>query len=462
MPGRSVKAAYMCGVLVGFSCLLNNGSYAADLAPVPTKAPPNYYPDADFWTRPYLFGDLGRTRLKEQGIDLSLTLVDEAVTNAAGGIKHNSAQAGQLALQAKFDMAKLAGIQGGMVGLTMTDRFGQNENATAQIPALLLTNEVFGRGNIVRMTEFYYDQKLFNGFLELKGGRLPVGSDFQFGNCDFINLSFCGGQLGDILGGYVFNWPVSQWGGVAKFNVARDLQWSVGVYDANPNYLTTEDAAVYALPGIPSSSRAAGTLGITELTWRPTIWGPLTGTWRLGAWYDNASTIDGGLPGIVTTIPGMDNSVPAQNLGDQRGRYGFYESIFQRLTVDGPGNQGWYTFLNSTFGDHRTSFEDYQISWGVQHKGTFASRPLDEIAFAIGTTHVNSAVIANPNAGGNEVPIEAWYGWQATGWLNLKFDVQYVINPGGRGYIVPLGAPAGNFVKTDNAWVFGLRTTVNF
>lgn len=457
MPGRSQKTAYMCGLVVVASSLLSSGVQAADLV---TKAPPpNYYPDADFWTRPYLFGDLGRTRLKQQGIDLSLTLVDEAVANATGGIKHNSAQAGQLAFGAKFDMAKLAGIQGGLVGLTMVQRFGQNENTTAQIPALLLTNEVFGRGNILRMTEFYYDQQLFNGFLELKGGRLPVGSDFQFANCDFVNLSFCGGQLGNILGGYVFNFPVSQWGGVAKFNVAKDLQWSVGIYDANPNYLTQSDAGVYALPGIPDSSPASGTLGITELTWRPN-WGPLSGTWRLGAWYDNASTIDGFLPGIVATIPGMDNTVPAQNLGNQRGRYGFYESIFQRLTADGPGKQGWYTFLNTTVGDHRTSFDDYEVSWGVQHKGTFASRPNDEIAFAVGTTHVNSAVIANPNAGGNEVPIEAWYGWQATGWLNLKFDLQYVINPGGRGYIVPLGQT--NFVKTDNAWVYGLRTTVNF
>ena len=167
----------------------------------------------------------------------------------------------------------------------------------------------------------------------------------------------------------------------------------------------------------------------------------------------NASTIDGGLPGIITTIPGV-GGVPDQNLGDQRGRYGFYESILQRLTADGPTNQGWYVYLNSSFADHRTSFQDYQIALGFKHTGTFASRPDDEVGFAVGTTHVNSAALS-PNAGGNEVPIEAWYGLQATGWLNLKFDVQYVINPGGRGFNA-----AG--VKTDDAWVLGLRTVVKF
>jgi porin len=380
-------------------------------------------------------------------------LVDEAVTNASGGTKTNSAQAGQLVFGAKFDLAKLAGIQGGMIGLTMVDRFGQNENTLANIPALQLTNEVFGRGDILRMTEFYYSQKLFDGRLELKGGRLPVGSDFFFGQCEFVNLTFCGGQPGNILGGYIFNFPVSQWGGVAHYNLTKELQISVGVYDANPNYLTTSDASIFALPGIPSSSPADGVLTVGELTWRGPTFNGLPGVWRLGGWYDDASTIDGGLPGnIVAVIPSV-GGVPGQVLGDQRGRYGVYESILQQLTAEG-GQKGWYAFLNSSFGDHRTSFQDYQIAAGVKHTGTFATRPDDEVGFAVGTSHVNSAALT-PNAGGNEVPIEAWYGWQATGWLNLKFDAQYVINPGGRGF-------TADGVKTDNAWILGLRTTVKF
>src|SRR6266567_4733690 len=438
---RSVNTARVWGVGIALSSLLSGGAYAADLL---TKAPPIPYAEADdFWTRPYLFGDLGRTKLKEQGVDLSLQLGDEAVTNLTGGTHRVATQAGQLTFQAKFDMAKLAGVPGGL--------FGHNLNDEAGIPALQLTNEVFGRGNILRLTELYYSQKLFDDRLELKGGRLPVGSDFFFGLCEFINLTFCGGQPGNIQGGYVYNWPVSQWAGVVHYKLAPEFMISVGVYDANPNYLTTSDPAIYFLPGIPASSRASGVLVPVELVWAPRA--PLTGTWRLGGWYDSASTIDGGLPGTTAAIPGV-GGVPDQNLGDQRGRYGIYESILQRLTVDGPDAQGWYTFLNSTFADHRTSYQDYQIALGFRHTGTFSWRPEDEVGFAVGTTHVNSAALS-PNAGGNEVPLEAWYGWQATGWLNLKFDAQYVINPGGRGYNA-----AG--VKTDNAWVLGLRTVVHF
>jgi len=449
MLRRSVGAARVCGVGIALSFLLASGVHAADLY---TKAPPA--PDAaadDFWTRPYLFGDLGRTKLKEQGISLGLTLGNESVGNLSGGNGNTAANAGQLWFGAKFDMAKLAGIQGGLIGLTLVDRFGHNLNDDAGIPALQLTNEVFGRGNILRLTELYYSQKLFDDRLELKGGRLPVGSDFFFGPCEFINLTFCGGQPGNIQGGYIYNWPVSQWAGVVHYNLTKELKFSVGVYDANPQYLTTSNPGIYMLPGFPASNPATGVLVPVELTWGPS--GRLDGTWRFGGWYDNASTIDGGLPGIIATIQSF-GGVPAQNLGDQRGRFGVYESILQRLTVDGASGQGWYTFLNTTVADHRTSFQDYQIAGGVKHIGTFAWRPKDEVGFAVGTTHVNSAALT-PNAGGNEVPIEAWYGWQATGWMNLKFDLQYVIDPGGRGFNA-----AG--VKTDNAWVVGLRTEVHF
>ncbi|CCE09295.1 putative carbohydrate-selective porin, OprB family (fragment) [Bradyrhizobium sp. STM 3843] len=313
------------------------------------------------------------------GISLALTLGDEAVTNVSGGSRKTSANAGQLWFEAKFDMEKLAGIKGGMFAFTYVDRFGDNLNTEAGIPALQLTNEVFGRGNIVRLTEFYWQQKLFDDRLVLKGGRLPVGSDFFFGLCEFINLTFCGGQPGNIQGGYIFNWPVSQWGGVAHYNITKELQLSVGVYDANPQYLTTSDAGIYAAPGIPSSRPGAGVLVPVELVYAPS--GPLNGTWRFGGWYDNASTIDGGLPGIITVIPGV-GGVPDQNLGDQRGRFGVYESILQRLTVEGPKAQGWYTFLNTTVADHRTAFQDYQIAWGVKHTGTFSFRPDDEVGFA--------------------------------------------------------------------------------
>jgi porin len=144
MLHRSVNTARVCGVGIALASLLSGGAHAADVL---TKAPPVPYAETDdFWTRPYLFGDLGRTKLKEQGIDLGLTLGNESVGNLSGGDRNTAANAGQLWFGAKLDMGKLAGIQGGTIGLTLVERFGSNLNAEAGIPALQLTNEVFGRG----------------------------------------------------------------------------------------------------------------------------------------------------------------------------------------------------------------------------------------------------------------------------------------------------------------------------
>ena len=142
MLRRFVNTARVCGVGIALSSLLGGAVHAADFS---TKAAPVPYAEDDFWTRPYLFGDLGRTQLKERGIDLGLTLGNESVGNVTGGSRNTAANAGQLWFGAKFDMGKLAGIQGGTVGLTLVDRFGKNLNTEADIPALQLTNEVFGR-----------------------------------------------------------------------------------------------------------------------------------------------------------------------------------------------------------------------------------------------------------------------------------------------------------------------------
>src|SRR6478752_7231805 len=244
MLRRFINTAGVCGVGIAFSSLFCGGVHAADFS---TKAAPVPYAADDFWTRPYLFGDLGRTRLKEQGIDIGLTLGNESVGNLSGGSRNTAANAGQLWFGAKLDMGKLAGIPGGTVGLTLVDRFGNN----------------------LRLTQLYYSQKLFDDRLELKGGRLPVGSDFFFGLCEFINLTFCGGQPGNIQGGYIYNWPVSQWAGVVHYKIAPEFTVSVGVYDANPGYLTTSDPGVYFLPGIPASNRASGVMVPVELVWAP-------------------------------------------------------------------------------------------------------------------------------------------------------------------------------------------------
>jgi porin len=49
-----------------------------------------------------------------------------------------------------------------------------------------------------------------NDFISWKAGRMGVGGDFAAFSCDYQNLTFCGADIGNIAGGYIFNWPISQ------------------------------------------------------------------------------------------------------------------------------------------------------------------------------------------------------------------------------------------------------------
>ena len=439
-----------------FAMFASAAAFAGDLGSADSHSFKDPAPDDDFLTRPYLFGDWGgtRTRLRGMGIDVTFSGVNETVGNVSGGRKNIIQQASQFALGAKFDMDKLAGWQGGTFNITLSDRFGHSHAEDAHIPALQLDNEVFGRGNIVRLTELYYQQKLFGDQVQIKGGRLPVASDFFFQHCDFLNLSLCGGQPGNLLGDYIYNWPVSQWAGIVKFNLPQDFAFQVGVYDRNDKYLDTRpDIAL--LPSWPSDSQ--GALVPLELQWKPRIGNLQPGDWRVGGWFSTEDAQDvakdiNGDPFLVTQLPAVIDS----------GRSGFYFSFLQPLTSDPTGadpKYGLSVFVNGSFGDQETSFLDRQISIGLIQHATFPWRPNDEIAFGYSQTHVNSRVADAEAAAGlatqdTEHVFEVWYGIQATGWLNIHLDAQWIHNPG--------GFSESENPDADDAVVLGAKTSVQF
>ena len=135
--------------------------------------------------------------------------------------------------------------------------------------------------------------------LNSRAAAFQSAPDFFFGLCEFINLTFCGGQPGNIQGGYIYNWPVSQWAGVVHYKIApgfpvvgRCLRRQSGLSDdVRPRHLL--------LAWHPCLDPRQGVMVPVELVWAPRA--PLTGTWRFGGWYDSASTIDGGLPGVFSS-----------------------------------------------------------------------------------------------------------------------------------------------------------------
>jgi porin len=402
-----------------------------------------------------LTGDWGglRSRLNDQGIALSLIYTSEAADNPRGGDAEKAAYADEWAFGATFDLQKLAGLTAAKVHITISDRNGRDLDETADLHTLMAVQEIYGRGQTWRLSEFWYQQGWFDDRWVWKVGRLPVGENFGSFSCNFQNLTFCGSQPGSVRGDYWYNYPVSQWATRVDIALNRLLKLNVGIYQVNPTYISNSWAAHNGvLPDFPSGT--TGALIPVEADLTPSAW-VLPGDYKLGVWYETSTLSDvyfdiNNQPLVLTGAPALP----------RHGSEGAYLSFVQQVSGV-PHAQGAQVFLNVTQADERTSPAlDRQVALGVQYKGIVAARKNDTLGLAWGTSHVNSRVAADERLmddyTASRVPVqtseydaELFYGWTPFPFVTLRPNLQYVVHPGGS-------------QAYDNELVVGLKTTLKF
>jgi len=400
-----------------------------------------------------LTGDCGglRSKLSKGGLDLTGGYTNETATNVSGGLHHDAAQTGQFSLGVTGDAQKLFGIEGGTFQATVTYRQGDNLVSRAGLNTLLQVQEVYGRGETTRLTEFWWDQQLGGG-VDVKFGRLPAGGDFSSFSCDYMNGSFCGAPVGNIAGDFWYNWPVSQW--AARVRVQHgDLYAQAGVYEVNPKNLDNGFT-------LGHFSGAAGVMTPVEAGLH-TRFGPngLPGLYQIGGWFSSARA-----PDVLLGADGEPAVLAGSTMLERSGRYGGFVILRQQLTgtaapdaVKGPQTKvGLSAFLTVTQTDRQTETIDNQITAGLRYLGLFASRPNDMIQLGVARTHVNTRAadldgLQSPTGErpGSEYELEADYGVQVLPWLNVQPNVQYVVNPGG-------------YADRPDAVVIGVKTAVTF
>jgi porin len=383
----------------------------------------------------YLFGDWGgeRTRLADDGIVFNFAYGSEIAHNVSGGERRLTRNAGQLSLDSAIDLDKLWGWQGAGFRFTLTERDGNNLNVDAGLHELMQSQEVYGRGQTWRLTQLWYSQDLFDQHLQLKLGRLAVGEDFSQFECSFMSLAFCGDQSGNLVGFYWFNYPVSQWGAVAKINFNANYFLRAGVYQVNPSYLLKRYSLALDPPG------TTGALFPVEFGWTPSFGDRLAGSYVVGGWYTNANQKD-----VYTDVNGEPAGLTGLGYGTRTGAYGGYLTFSQQLTHGSGANakSGWRAFFNATQADRNTATVDRTIALGAIYRGMASSRPDDEIGVAIATNHNNGRVARYTRETnlcldddmpiqGSEYVTEVYYGWQATRWLVIRPDLQWIHHPGG-------------------------------
>ena len=411
----------------------------------------------------WMTGDWGgeRTKLIEQGIDIKADYVGEMGYNAKGG--YNDDKTGrysdQFGLGVALDLQKLWGWDNTQAKIQLTNRNGQNISndriGDPRAGTLSSSMEVYGRGHMVRLTQFWIQHQMFDNKLDVKLGYFGEGEDFNTFPCDFQNLSFCGSQVGNYVNTW-YNWPVSQAAIRVKYNITPELYAQIGAYNQNPSQL--EHGNGFKLSG----SGTKGTVIPVELVWSPKV-NNLPGEYRVG-YYKSAADA----PDVREDVNGNDAVITRADFRTRSSKKGYWFVAQQQLTThNGDASRGLNIAANATFHDKETNLVDNYQSLMLVYKGPFDARPKDDVGIGVARLHVNNDVKKNAellNAANGvsdydnalytpiretEYNVELNYGFHVTNWLTLRPNLQYVVQPGG-------------VDKVDNALVAGLKIQSTF
>lgn len=388
----------------------------------------------------WMFGDWGgyRTQLQDDGIKFDVNYTMESAANLGGGADTNTTMrySDQWTFSTNFDLEKLLNWQDAEFQMTVTNRDGHNVSdqvADKRTGMLSSVQEVYGRGQTWRLTQFWLRKGLFDDVVDIKAGRVTVGEDFDnFDGNLFQNLALGSGQAGNWRGDRWFNWPVSQWGGRIKLNFTPEVFFQVGFYNQNQANYNRGDG--FRL----DTSNSEGNMVPAELGWMPQL-GPqkLPGNYRIGGYYSSANG----------DVYGSWRNGAYQ---EQDHAYGGYVLLQQQLTAqDGDVHRGLGVRVQAVMNDHKTSKTDNYQSIAFTWKGPFDARPDDEIGIGAARIHVNSTYTRSlrqqnaangetdynsptylPIQDGSEYDYEIYYNAKVTKWMSLRPNLQYVTAPG--------------------------------
>ncbi|WP_460129924.1 carbohydrate porin [Pseudomonas sp. H1_D05] len=449
MKKKHVNARLICQVSAAAALVLAGNAMAADAFSSDSK---------------WMTGDWGgeRTKLIEQGIDIKADYVGEVGGNLHGGYNDDKTAryADQFGLGVALDLQKLWGWDNTQAKIQLTNRNGYNiSNDRVGDPragTLSSSQEVYGRGHMVRLTQLWIQHQFFDNKLDVKAGYFGEGEDFNTFPCDFQNLAFCGSQVGNWATNIWYNWPVSQAAIRVKYNINDELYAQIGAYNQNPSQL--EHGNGFKLSG----SGTKGTVLPVELVWSPKV-NSLPGEYRVGYYKSTADADD-----VREDVNGFDAATTRDAYKTHSSKSGYWFVAQQQLTShNGDASRGLNIAANATFHDKDTNFIDNYQSVMFVYKGPFDARPKDDVGIGAARIHVNDDVKKNAellNASNGvsdydnpvfspiretEYNYEINYGFHVTNWLTVRPNLQYITHPGG-------------VDEVDNALVAGLKIQSTF
>ncbi len=406
----------------------------------------------EFDATKHIGGDWGGTRaaLAGDGIQFKLAHFSQTAHNTAGGDSHETAYADQFFLGGYFDLERLWGWSGAEFKVEITNRNGELINNKANIPTLMQSQQIYGRGTVTRLTQFSLTQRLLDDRLSLKVGRIYPSADFFAMSCNFQHLTFCSGGSSNSISSGWYGDPLSAWGGVVSFSPDKQWFFKLGGYDTNPETLSKNQGLKLGTSGDDS-----GTLAVAEVEYKPDYGNGLDGDYRIGATRNSSNRQK------VYDQAGFPNGIAGSPAIIQNTDRAFYVNLEQQVIRTGE-NGGLRLFASLIHADDQVSAVSQVAAIGGFWTGIFPGRPNDRLGLAFGRNAVSDklsdaqrlydrnlpASAAPIGVQRYEYPIELNYNVAVVRGVEIMPSVQYIRHPGGR--------------DVHNATILGLQVSLDF
>ena len=386
----------------------------------------------------HLLGDWSES-LKNAGVDLSLGYVGQIAGNISGGKRTGWDYAQQLEAKLGLDWGKIAGITGFSTHTTFINRLGRNLSSDYVGDNVIQAQSMYGGGGdvVVHLAQFYGEQKLLSGKLDIAAGRIDVGEDYATSPlyCGFMNTAVCGypNSLARKEGFTAF--PNSTWAIRLRVALSNEFYAQVGAYQVRPK--------AGGRSGFDWGwSGTTGTYYPIEAGYEPLFGADqLEGHYKIGFAHDTSN-----YPDLFSDMNGRSFVQTGNPPLQHDGRNSVYLLADQMLIRNGDGPENGLVLMGGyIWSDQDTSqFSRFAFA-GLSDQGIIKSRPDDsfgvvvawqKISPELSATQAIEASLGLPLSGkavgvqSAETVIETRYDIAVTKGLRVMPDLQYVIHPG--------------------------------
>lgn len=418
------------------------------------------------WQRGTFLGDPGgvRKRMEDQGITLSLQEQSEIWANIGGGLRQGSTYDGLTTVGLKLDLDRLAGLPHTIAFASAYQIHGRGPTANLVGNLQVVSNLEATRAT--RLYDAWLETGFFDERLNLRIGQEGVNDEFMLSSCaaTFLNASFgFPAVAATVLPSGGPNFPLSTPFIRAKVSLGRGFTVLGAVFNGDPAPTGTGDPQIRDPSG--TTFRLNGHAVIIGELWYSPPDEVLPATYKLGGWMHTARFASPLLDSNGVSLANPNSSgVPREYRHD----FGVYAMADWALwQPNGTEDQVIGAFAQVMLAPQDRNVSQMSITAGVNWKGPLPGRLDDVAGLAVAVEGIGAPARAysrdliafggtGPVYSSTETVIEATYTLQATPWLTLQPDVQYVINPGAS---IP-SSLAPRPLRDDI--IAGLRATVVF